>query len=118
MVELIVAVSFAVVISGMCSLFEAVLYSVPISHVESLAWVEGQLLAVEYSDDTYLRVVDPLTGAYTGIIGEMVTGFDGYFRGLGYDEDAGRLWATQIDGGSSHLIEVNPSTGDTSRASS
>ena len=37
MVELIVAVSFAVVISGMCSLFEAVLYSVPISHVESLA---------------------------------------------------------------------------------
>ncbi len=37
MVELIVAVSFAVLISGMCSLFEAVLYSVPISHVESLA---------------------------------------------------------------------------------
>ncbi len=37
MVELIVAVSFAVLISGMCSLFEAVLYSVPIGHVESLA---------------------------------------------------------------------------------
>ena len=37
MVELIVAVSFAVLISGLCSLFEAVLYSVPIGHVESLA---------------------------------------------------------------------------------
>ena len=37
MVELIAAVSFAVLVSGMCSLFEAVLYSVPIGHVESLA---------------------------------------------------------------------------------
>lgn len=37
MIELIAAVSFAVGISAMCSLFEAVLYSVPIGHIESMA---------------------------------------------------------------------------------
>ena len=37
MLELIVAVSAAVLISAMCSLFEAVLYSVPIGYVETLA---------------------------------------------------------------------------------
>jgi len=37
MIELTLAVAFAVVISAMCSLFEAVLYSVPLSYVESLA---------------------------------------------------------------------------------
>ena len=37
MAELIVAVSAAVLISAMCSLFEAVLYSVPAGHIESLA---------------------------------------------------------------------------------
>jgi CBS domain containing-hemolysin-like protein len=37
MFELIAAVSFAVGISAMCSLFEAVLYSVPIGHIESMA---------------------------------------------------------------------------------
>ena len=37
MLELALAVGAAVGISAMCSLFEAVLYSVPISHIESLA---------------------------------------------------------------------------------
>ena len=37
MIELAVAVVLAVSISAMCSLFEAVLYSVPIGHIESLA---------------------------------------------------------------------------------
>ena len=37
MAELIVAVAAAVLISAMCSLFEAVLYSVPVGHIESLA---------------------------------------------------------------------------------
>ena len=37
MFELILAVSIVVIASAMCSLFEAVLYSVPISHIESLA---------------------------------------------------------------------------------
>ena len=37
MFELIVAVSAAVLISAMCSLFEAVLYSVPIGHIETMA---------------------------------------------------------------------------------
>jgi CBS domain containing-hemolysin-like protein len=37
MVELVVAVGFALIISAMCSLFEAVLYSVPLSYVEALA---------------------------------------------------------------------------------
>ncbi len=37
MFELAIAFSFAVVVSGACSLFEAVLYSVPMRHVESLA---------------------------------------------------------------------------------
>ncbi len=37
MLELIVAVSCALVISAGCSLFEAVLYSVPLRHIESLA---------------------------------------------------------------------------------
>lgn len=36
MTELIIAVGFAIVVSGFCSLFEAVLYSVPLRHVESL----------------------------------------------------------------------------------
>ena len=37
MVALIAVVGAVVFISALCSLFEAVLYSVPISHVESLA---------------------------------------------------------------------------------
>jgi len=37
MLELAIAVGVAVGISAMCSVFEAVLYSVPISHIESLA---------------------------------------------------------------------------------
>lgn len=37
MVELIIAVSIVVFTSAMCSLFEAVLYAVPISHIESMA---------------------------------------------------------------------------------
>ncbi len=37
MTELVLAVSLAVGFSAMCSLFEAVLYSVPISHVEAMA---------------------------------------------------------------------------------
>lgn len=37
MIELILSVSFALVVSAMCSLFEAVLYAVPRTHVESLA---------------------------------------------------------------------------------
>jgi len=36
MIELIVAVGFAVFISAACSLFEAVLYSVPIRHIEAM----------------------------------------------------------------------------------
>ncbi|MFP6592689.1 MAG: DUF21 domain-containing protein, partial [Candidatus Latescibacterota bacterium] len=37
MIELVVAVDLAVSISAMCSLFEAVLYSVPVGHIEALA---------------------------------------------------------------------------------
>ena len=37
MIELVVAVGLAVSISAMCSLFEAVLYSVPVGHIEALA---------------------------------------------------------------------------------
>ena len=36
MLELIIAVSFAIVLSAGCSLFEAVLYSVPLRHIETL----------------------------------------------------------------------------------
>ena len=36
MVELIIAVSGAIVISAVCSLFEAVLYSVPLRHIETM----------------------------------------------------------------------------------
>lgn len=36
MVELIVVVSFAIIISACCSLFESVLYSVPLRHLETL----------------------------------------------------------------------------------
>ncbi len=35
MTELILAAGFAIIISAMCSLFEAVLYSVPLSHIEA-----------------------------------------------------------------------------------
>jgi CBS domain containing-hemolysin-like protein len=37
MIELAVAVGFAVGVSALCSLFEAVLYSVPVGHIENLA---------------------------------------------------------------------------------
>lgn len=37
MTELLIVVLSVVFISGLCSLFEAVLYSVPVSHIESLA---------------------------------------------------------------------------------
>jgi CBS domain containing-hemolysin-like protein len=37
MTELILAAGFAIIVSGMCSLFEAVLYSVPISLIEAQA---------------------------------------------------------------------------------
>ena len=37
MIELVVAVGLAVSISALCSLFEAVLYSVPVGHIEALA---------------------------------------------------------------------------------
>ena len=37
MIELVVAVGLAVSISAMCSLFEAVLYSVPVGYIEALA---------------------------------------------------------------------------------
>ena len=36
MVELITVVCFAIVISACCSLFESVLYSVPLRHIETL----------------------------------------------------------------------------------
>jgi CBS domain containing-hemolysin-like protein len=36
MVELIIAISAAMIISGCCSLFEAVLYSVPLRHIETM----------------------------------------------------------------------------------
>jgi len=37
MTELVIAVCFAIVISAGCSLFEAVLYSVPKRHIEAMA---------------------------------------------------------------------------------
>lgn len=37
MIQLVAAVGFAIIISAVCSLFEAVLYSVPIRHIETLA---------------------------------------------------------------------------------
>ena len=37
MIELIIVVVAVILTSAMCSLFEAVLYSVPISHIETLA---------------------------------------------------------------------------------
>ena len=37
MIELVIAVSFAILISAGCSLFEAVLYSVPVRHLEAMA---------------------------------------------------------------------------------
>lgn len=37
MIELIISVSCAIIISAACSLFEAVLYSVPLRHIEALA---------------------------------------------------------------------------------
>jgi CBS domain containing-hemolysin-like protein len=37
MLQLTLAVALAVVTSAMCSLFEAVLYSVPVGHIENLA---------------------------------------------------------------------------------
>jgi len=37
MVELVIAVAVVIVVSAVCSLFEAVLYSVPVAHIEKLA---------------------------------------------------------------------------------
>ena len=36
MIEFVLAVSFAIIISAGCSLFEAVLYSVPMRHIETM----------------------------------------------------------------------------------
>ena len=36
MTELIIAVGFAIIVSAGCSMFEAVLYSVPLRHLESM----------------------------------------------------------------------------------
>ena len=43
MIELVIAVSCAIVISAGCSLFEAVLYSVPLRHIETLVQKRGQI---------------------------------------------------------------------------
>jgi CBS domain containing-hemolysin-like protein len=42
MVELILAVALVIIVSGLCSLSEAVLYSVPQSHIESLAQAQSK----------------------------------------------------------------------------
>jgi hypothetical protein len=74
-----------------------------------MAWVDGQLFGVDFSSSaTDLRIINTSTGSYSGTVGAM--GY-GNIRGMGYDEDAGRLWATQIEDGSSHLIELDPVTG-------
>ncbi len=56
MTELVIYVSAVIVVSAMCSLFEAVLYAVPVSYVESLAQkgaVSGRILK-----DLRMRSVD------------------------------------------------------------
>ena len=56
MIELVISVCAVIVVSAMCSLFEAVLYSVPVSYVESLAQngtVSGRILK-----DLRMRNVD------------------------------------------------------------
>ena len=73
MTELILAVSAVIVISALCSLFEAVLYSVPFSHIESLAQAgrtSGQILRKlrqsEYVDRPISAILSLNTIANTG----------------------------------------------------
>jgi CBS domain containing-hemolysin-like protein len=59
MLELIFAVSFAVVISACCSLFEAVLYSVPLRQIESMA--QDKRLSGRILKDLRANVERPIT---------------------------------------------------------
>ena len=40
MIELVLAVGFAIIISAGCSLFESVLYTVPTRHIETMVQAE------------------------------------------------------------------------------
>ena len=56
MIELVIAVCTVIVVSAMCSLFEAVLYAVPVSYVESLA--QKGALSGRILKDLRMRNVD------------------------------------------------------------
>ncbi len=56
MIELVIAVCTVILVSAMCSLFEAVLYAVPVSYVESLA--QKGALSGRILKDLRLRNVD------------------------------------------------------------
>jgi CBS domain containing-hemolysin-like protein len=60
MIELVIAVSFAIVISAGCSLFEAVLYSVPLRHLEAM--VEAGKPTGKIFSKMRLNVERPIAG--------------------------------------------------------
>ena len=60
MIELVIAVSFAIVISAGCSLFEAVLYSVPLRHLEAM--VEAGKPTGKVFSKMRLNVERPIAG--------------------------------------------------------
>ena len=63
MIALILAVSLSVVISASCSITEAILYSVPLSHVEKLRKTGRPVGDVLYRLRT--RIEEPITAVLT-----------------------------------------------------
>jgi CBS domain containing-hemolysin-like protein len=59
MTELLLAVGFAVFVSAGCSLFEAVLYSVPMRHLETL--VQGGSASAKIFKNMRLNVERPIS---------------------------------------------------------
>ena len=91
MFELVFAVCAVIVVSGMCSLFEAVLYAVPISYIENLAQkgrVSGRILK-----DLRMRNVDRPISAILSLNTIANTG-GAFVAGAAFIQVFGSEWET------------------------
>ena len=89
MFELVFAVCAVIVVSGMCSLFEAVLYAVPVSYIENLAQkgrASGRILK-----DLRMRNVDRPISAILSLNTIANTG-GAFFAGAAFIQVFGSQW--------------------------
>ena len=111
MFELVFAVCAVIVVSGMCSLFEAVLYAVPISYIENLAQqgrVSGRILK-----DLRMRNVDRPISAILSLNTIANTG-GAFVAGAAFIQVFGSEWEAYFTAGITlavlMLSEVIPKT--------